>query len=271
MTEQELQKQKDREEDLQRLRGFRPVDDTFMRVLFRDNLPLAEYVLRIITGKEDLRLTKEETQKVLVRLVGARGLCLDVHGVDDQNQQYDLEVQRADAGARPERARYHAGALDVENLDAGQEFEKLPTTYIIFITENDIWGGGQALYPVNKTMGGVGVPFEDRQHILYVNASYKGDDDIGRLMHDFLCSDPDDMFTEMLAEKARYLKTDPKGVDIMCKAMEDLREESIQRGIDQNRVESIKNLMQTLKLTAQQAMDALLIPVTEQSKYAAKL
>ena len=157
-------------------------DDTFMRILFRNNLPLAEYVLRVITGKEDLRLTKEETQKDLVRL-----------------------------------------------------------------------------------------PFEDRQYILYVNASYKGDDDIGRLMHDFLCSDPDDMFTEMLAEKARYLKTDPKGVDIMCKAMEDLREESIQRGIDQNRVESIKNLMQTLKLTAQQAMDALLIPVTEQSKYAAKL
>ena len=271
MTEQELQKQKDREEDLQRLRGFRPVDDTFMRVLFRDNLPLAEYVLRIITGKEDLRLTKEETQKDLVRLVGARGLCLDVHGVDDQNQQYDLEVQRADAGARPERARYHAGALDVENLDTGQEFEELPTTYIIFITENDIWEGGQAVYPVNKTMGGIDVPFEDRQNRLYVNASYKSDDDIGRLMHDFLCSDPDDMYTEILADKARYLKTDPKGVDIMCKMMEDLRAESIQRGIDQNRVESIKNLMQTLKLTAQQAMDALLIPASEQPKYAAKL
>lgn len=271
MTEQELQKQKDREEDLQRLRGFRPVDDTFMRVLFRENLPLAEYVLRIITGKQDLRLTKEETQKDLVRLVGARGLCLDVHGVDDQNHQYDLEVQKADAGARPERARYHAGALDVENLDAGQEFEELPTTYIIFITENDIWGGGQAIYPVNKMLGGISIPFEDRQHILYVNASYKGDDDIGRLMHDFLCSDPDDMYTEMLAEKARYLKTDPKGVDIMCKVMEDLREESIQRGIDQNRVESIKNIMESFKVTAQQAMDALKIPLTEQAKYVAKL
>jgi Xaa-Pro aminopeptidase len=74
MTEKELQKQRDHEEDLQRLRGFRPLDDTFMRVLFRDNLPLAEYVLRIIIGKEDLKLTREETQKDLVRLVGARGL-----------------------------------------------------------------------------------------------------------------------------------------------------------------------------------------------------
>ena len=175
MTEQELQRQRDHEEDLARLRGFRPVDDTFMRVLFRDNLPLAEYVLRIIIGKEDLHLTKEETQKDLVRLVGARGLCLDVHGIDDQNQQYDLEVQRADSGARPERARYHASALDVENLNAGQQFEELPTTYIIFITENDIWGAGKALYPIDRINAATGYAFDDRQHILYVNASYSGD------------------------------------------------------------------------------------------------
>ena len=173
MTEQELQRQKDHEEDLARLRGFRPVDDTFMRVLFRDNLPLAELVLRIITGKKDLRLTQEETQKDMSRLVGARGICLDVHGVDDQNRQYDLEVQRADSGARPERAR--------------------------------------------------------------------------------------------------YLKTDPEGVALMCKAMEDLREESFQRGIDQSRIDSIKSIMETLKYTAQQAMDLLRIPAADQEKYIAKL
>ena len=91
------------------------------------------------------------------------------------------------------------------------------------------------------------------------------------LMHDFLCSDPDDMLTPLLAEKARYLKTDPKGVDLMCKAMDELREQSIQRGIDQNRVESIKNIMEGLKYTAQQAMDLLKISVSDQSKYLSKL
>ena len=50
------------QKDLQRLRGFRPIDDTFMRGLFRENLPLAELVLRIITGKPDLVLTHCETQ-----------------------------------------------------------------------------------------------------------------------------------------------------------------------------------------------------------------
>ena len=44
-----------------------------------------------------------------------------------------------------------------------------------------------------------------------------------------------------------------------------------QEGVDVTRVESIRNLMKTLKLTAQQAMDALLIPVDDQDKYLAKL
>ena len=52
---------------------------------------------------------------------------------------------------------------------------------------------------------------------------------------------------------------------------EEARAEGWTEGVDQNRVESIRNLMKTLKLTAQQAMDALLIPAADQSKYLSKL
>ena len=40
---------------------------------------------------------------------------------------------------------------------------------------------------------------------------------------------------------------------------------------EQSLLESIKNLMKNLKLTAQQAMDALEIPKSDQARYAAKL
>lgn len=40
---------------------FRPIDDNFMRCLFKDNIPLAELVLRIITGKQDLIITDCQT------------------------------------------------------------------------------------------------------------------------------------------------------------------------------------------------------------------
>ena len=271
MVPEDIKRAREHEEDLLRLEKFRPLDDTFMRVLFRDNLPLAQVVLRIITGMTDLTLTKEETQKDLVRLVGARGLCLDVLGIDSRQQQYDLEVQRANAGARPERARYHAGALDVENLNAGQEFEELPTTYVIFITENDVFGTGEAIYSIDRINQKTGKLFNDRQHILYVNGSYQGDDEIRKLMHDFRCSNPDDMFFKQMADKTRYLKKDPKGVQTMCQIMEDLRIEAEERSKEQTLLESIKALMENLKLSATQAMEALNIPVKEQEKYASKL
>lgn len=73
-TEQK-RKERERQEDLQRLRGFRPIDDDFMRCLFKNNIPLAELVLRIITDKQDLVITDSQTQKDMKRLAGARSVC----------------------------------------------------------------------------------------------------------------------------------------------------------------------------------------------------
>ena len=47
--------------------------------------------------------------------------------------------------------------------------------------------------------------------------------------------------------------------------------EGRREGIEQNRIESIKNIMESFKVTAQQAMEALKIPVADQAKYLAKL
>ncbi len=65
-------------------------------------------------------------------------------------------------------------------------------------------------------------PFEDGSHIIYVNAAYQGEDRIGRLMHDFRCTDADDMYNPILAEKVRYFKETEGGREQMCKLMEDI-------------------------------------------------
>ena len=101
------------------------------------NIPLAELVLRIITGKQDLIITNCQTQKDMKRFTGARSICLDAYGTDSTRKKYDLEIQRIDKGAEPHRARYHSSVLNIENLNAGQDFNKLPDTYTIFITEKN--------------------------------------------------------------------------------------------------------------------------------------
>ena len=65
------------QQDLERLRMLRPIDDDFMRCLFKDNIPLAQMVLRIITGKPDLVITDCQTQKDMKSLAGARSICPD--------------------------------------------------------------------------------------------------------------------------------------------------------------------------------------------------
>lgn len=218
---QELERQK----DLQRLQVLRPIDDDFMRCLFKDNIPLAELVLRIITGRQDLIITDCQTQKDMKRLAGARSICLDAYGTDSENKKYDCEIQRAEKGADPHRARYHSSVLDIENLDAGQEFRELPDTYTIFITEEDFYGKGEALYVIERMNLTTGTRFEDGEHILYVNGAYRGNSDLGKLMHDFSCTDADDMYFDLMAERTRYLKQNPKGVQEMCRIMEDMRNE----------------------------------------------
>ena len=69
-----------------------------------------------------------------------------------------------------------------------------------------------------------GEPFDDGEHILYINGAYENKDDnsdLAKLIHDFRCSKADDMLLSPLADRTRYFKETPEGVEYMCKAMED--------------------------------------------------
>ena len=53
---------------------------------------------------------------------------------------------------------------------------------------------------------------------------------IGKLMYNFACTDPADMYYETLADRVRYFKESKEGVTLMCKVLEDMRYESWQEG-----------------------------------------
>ncbi len=93
---------------------------------------------------------------------------------------------------------------------------------MIFITENDVMQGNQPIYTVERyvTIRKKKVLFGDGSHIIYVNGTYRGNDKVGKLMHDFSCTNPDDMNFEALAKRARYFKQDEKGVAAKIKQKE---------------------------------------------------
>ena len=122
----------------------------------------------------------------------------------------------------------------------------------------DVFGQGKAIHPIERVDMVTGKLFDDGEHILYVNGEYRDDSDIGKLMHDFSCWNPDEMSFELMKEAAKYYKENPEGVEFMCKAFEETRNEGIAKGREQERLENIRTFMKKLNLSAEQVMNVML-------------
>ena len=143
--------------------------------------------------------------------------------------------------------------MDANVTEPGDEYEKLAEMYVIFITENDVLKAGLPIYHIERTIKETGAVFGDGAHIIYVNSQIKDETELGRLMHDFSCTDAKDMYYKILADRVRYFKEDAKGVEAMCRAMEDMRKEAVAEEL----LKTLRNLMKNLGLTAEQALAAM--------------
>lgn len=224
----------------QKIKGMRYMDDDFFNACLQDNPDAALRILRIIMRKPDLILSgRTETQKS-VKNLGRKSVRFDLF-CKSENKYYDVEIQRKDRGAGAHRARYYVSIIDSGITVPNEDYDELPDVYVIFITENDVMGKGYPYYTIDRTIEELDQKkFEDGTHILYVNGAYRGEDDFGRLMHDFRCTNPHDMYFEELKEPAVFFKETEKGVKQMCEAMEDIRND----GVKETKIENAKTMIQ---------------------------
>ncbi len=251
------------EEKQKLLDGFRLLDDNFMTVVFDRNIEATTFLLNTILERDDLIIKEVVTQREYKNPVtGGRSIILDVYAVDAEEKVYDIEIQRSDGGADVHRARFHSSMLDTKLLKAQQKFNEIHDSYVIFITENDVMGMGLPLYHIEKVVRESGKRFDDGSHIVYVNGSYKNDDNlIGKVLHDFRCTNAADMYCPELAKPVRYFKEE-RGRGKMCKAMEEYAEKrAIRAVVDTCREFSlgdemiITKIMEKYNLTEEQAKE----------------
>jgi flagellar biosynthesis GTPase FlhF len=148
-----------------------------------------------------------------------RKIRVDILAQDVDGKRFNVEVQAEDAGADCRRARYHSSMVDVNMLKKSKKYKELRDSYVIFITKNDYFKRELPLYRVERAVCETGERFGDGSHIIYVNGSYKGDDAIGKLVHDFRCSNAEDMYYSQFADGVRYYK-EAGGKEKMCEKVE---------------------------------------------------
>ena len=244
-----------RQRILAKIQEFTLMDDDFMTRFFADDKERTEFLLRTILERDDLVVTEVTAQKVIDNLKG-RSVRLDVFARDSEKKPYDIEIQRADEGAGARRARYNASLMDADETVPMMKTEELPETFVIFITENDVFNGGLPLYHINRKIEELNnKDFNDGLHIIYVNGKYRGNDPIGDLMHDFSCKKSADMKNAILAEKVRQLKEDEEGTANMCKIMEDFSREERAEERSMRDIETAAKLLEHKKMSEEEIAD----------------
>lgn len=236
-------------EDLKRIQSLRLIDDDFMNICFDGYIEGAELLLKVILDRDDLKVTEVKTQKQLNNLNG-RSVWLDIYATDSTGAKYDIEIQRANKGANPKRARYHSSMVDSDMLKEGDDFTDLCENYVIFITEKDVIGTNKPIYHIDRVILEDNIQFEDGEHIIYVNGSLRAKNTaLGKLMSDFFCTEAKDMCYKELSDRVRQYKETEKGVDTMCDIWDEVRNEGINEGIANNQLETAQKMIKAGKLS----------------------
>ena len=270
-TPTEEERERRRARNLELIQSFRLMDDPFMTRVCQDDIEGGQLLATIMTGRDDITVTKVITQHDLPNLRG-RSVRLDIHAFDHDRRDIDVEIQRTKKGATPKRIRYISSLMDANFLTQREDFEDLPEQYIFFVTEKNVTGINKLVVPIRRYMGAErAILFKDDIHIAYFNSSLADDTPLGKLMHDFQCRRAEDMHYPLLREKVRYYKENKEGVNTMCDLMEEYLKQERAEGKAESKAESVRSLMESLNCTKEKAMELLKIPVEFQPKILALL
>ena len=79
------------QEDLQRLRGFRLLDDDFFTKCFEGDTECIELILQIVLDKQDLKVVDVRTQVFVENLLN-RSVRLDVLATNSVGHKFNIEI-----------------------------------------------------------------------------------------------------------------------------------------------------------------------------------
>ena len=210
------------------IKKFRPIDDTFMRFLFKKNKDLLQYVITVILKEIgfEFDVSDYHTQESFPSVNGSKACVLDFFAQSTDNKFCAIEIQKDNAGAIILRSSFLQNVVGSNILKKGQKHKDTPYSFIIFITKNDFFKSGRPYEVIRRRTSSDLNTVKDRSYIIYINSSYRNKNtEFGRLMHDFNEPDPDKMYPGIMKDSVYRAKNNESEVNDMCDVMKELMKE----------------------------------------------
>ena len=260
-------------------------DFIFSRVMRNKKLcrTLLEMILKVKIGKIKF-LTSQHTIRIEPN---AKGIIMDVY-LKDESKVINVEMQAANHGDLPRRARYYQAAADIDTTPKGSEYKDLKQNYVIFICTFDPFYCGKAIYSFQNycITYEVPIPLVDGTEKIFLNTTSKDLSNLDlelRLFYDYIKEKTaQTAFTKELDSSISRLKEEKEERNMyltytsrMMECRRDGYEEGLHTGLTTGREEGISiGFEQGMergayenKLETAKAMFLDQIPVETISKY----
>ena len=134
-------------------------------------------MLSVFLEEPDIELAEVKVEQVILNKVGKRAIRLDAWAKSTDNRRFNMEMQNDTKGDDVrKRSRFYQGMLDTPILKSGKEtkYKHLPSTVIIFITQEDIFGKDLAKYTFTEQCKEIeGLELEDGTTKIFLNMTSK--------------------------------------------------------------------------------------------------
>ena len=195
-------------------------------------------IIDIILGRH-IHIDEHHVEYYMSNIKG-REAQFDIYAKSEK-MRINVEIQRKEKGANPKRGRLNLSLIDTQEIKKSSEYEEVPESYIVFMCEGDYFKKGLPIYHLKLTNKETKEEVDIGQEMIYVNGDYQDEETVlGRLIHDFHCIDPNEMYSEVFKRWMKYYKEERKGVTEMCEICEQLKEMGRIEGLEEGELIGIR-------------------------------
>ncbi len=193
--------------------------------------------------EQHIHIKKAQTEYFVSNLHGKEAR-LDILVESIEHGFIDIEIQKENIEYLSKRARFYFSGMDNHVVEKGEFYEDMPDCHVIFICQKDQFKKGLPMYHIHSTVDETGERVNNGQELIIVNGEYRDESTmIGRLMHDFRCIDPNEMYSEVLKKWMKYYKQEKGGLEKMCEISEKWMKQGYANGRMEKAIETIISLL----------------------------
>ena len=144
-----------------------------------------QLLLELILGRKIPKVSVKTEHNILLSS-DAKCIRLDVNARSEFEVNYNIEAQNSKDGNIVKRSRFYQGQMDVAELKPGDDYNRLPESFVIFICTFDPFDRGLYRYTFTERCEEDGEPLGDGTCKIFLNTKGKNPDEVSKELITFL-------------------------------------------------------------------------------------